>query len=113
MREDNEYVCPVCKGSEFRAYKLNLEQCVGCSLVLSPAIWQSHANEILEDEWFGEGYQPQTSCWVGWFESLNNRRTLRRLNGLELPGSRLLEIGVGSGSFLRAGTGQRLCCHRL
>ena len=60
MREDNEYVCPVCKGSEFRAYKLNLEQCVGCSLVLSPAIWQSHANEILEDEWFGEGYQPQT-----------------------------------------------------
>ena len=56
---------------------------------------------MLEEEWFGEDYQPQTSRWVGWFESWNNRQTLRRLNRLNLPGHRLLEIGVSSGSFLQ------------
>lgn len=102
MSEDNEQVCPVCAGAEFRAYKMGLERCAACGLVLSPAIWQPQANEALEEEWFGEDYQPATSRWVGWFESLNNRRTLRRLSKFDLSGRRLLEIGVGSGSFLQA-----------
>lgn len=102
MSEDVGHVCPVCAGTKFRAYKLGLEQCSACGLVFSPAIWQPQANEVMEEEWFGESYQPQTSRWVGWFQSLNNRRTLLRLRRLELPGRRLLEIGVGSGSFLQA-----------
>lgn len=71
-------------------------------MVLSPAIWQSRANEQLEDEWFGEAYQPETSFWVKLFESWNNRKTLARLAQATPPGRRLLEIGVGSGSFLNA-----------
>lgn len=102
MVENNKHVCPICTGAEFRVHKLGLEQCAACGLVFSPAIRQPQANEVLEEEWFGEDYQPQTSRWVGWFESLNNRRTLRRLSRLEFPGHRLLEIGVGSGSFLQA-----------
>lgn len=102
MSEDNEQVCPVCASAEFRAHKLGLERCAACDLVLSPIIWQPQANETLEEEWFGEDYQPQTSRWVSWFESLNNRRTFHRLSRLELPGRRLLDIGVGSGSFLQA-----------
>ncbi|MDD5034079.1 MAG: class I SAM-dependent methyltransferase [Methylococcaceae bacterium] len=71
-------------------------------MALSPSIWQPLANEILEDEWFGESYRPETSFWVRWFEAWNNRRTLGRLSRLVFPGRRLLEIGVGSGSFLQA-----------
>jgi len=69
---------------------------------VSPAIWQPHANELLEAEWFGEGYQPGTSCWVRWFEASNNRRTMRRLARAKIHGRRLLEVGVGSGTLLQA-----------
>jgi len=75
--------------------------CAGCGLVVSPAIWAPQANESLEEEWFGEGYEPVSSFWVRGFEAWNNRRTMARLAGRNLPGRRLLEIGVGSGSFLR------------
>lgn len=71
-------------------------------MVLSPAIWQPQANEAMEEVWFGEGYHPQGSFWVRWFETWNNRRTLGRLAGVKPSGYHLLEIGVGSGSFLQA-----------
>jgi 2-polyprenyl-3-methyl-5-hydroxy-6-metoxy-1,4-benzoquinol methylase len=94
--------CPVCGGTGLRAWQLGLLQCESCALVLSPAIWQPQANEQLEEEWFGEDYQPATSFWVGLFEKWNNRRTLARIAEVKPPGRRLLEIGVGSGSFLKA-----------
>jgi 2-polyprenyl-3-methyl-5-hydroxy-6-metoxy-1,4-benzoquinol methylase len=75
-------------------------KCKTCGLVVSPLIWQPQANESLEEEWFGQGYQSETSIWVKWFEALNNRQTLGRLAETRPPGRRLLEIGVGSGSFL-------------
>ena len=72
-------------------------------MVLSPAIWKQDVNEQINDKWFGEGYeQRKSSIWVVWFEAHNNRRTLSRLTRLSLTGKRLLEIGVGSGSFLGA-----------
>lgn len=77
-------------------------QCQSCCVVLSPAIWQLQANEQLEEEWFGEDYQPDKSFWVALFETWNNRKTLARLAQAKPPGRRLLEIGVGSGSFLSA-----------
>lgn len=77
-------------------------QCDACGVVLSPAIWQPQANEQLEEEWFGEDYQSKPSFWVALFETWNNRNTLARLAQANPPGHRLLEIGVGSGSFLNA-----------
>ena len=57
----------------------------------------------MEEEWFGEGYeQRKSSFWVHWFEVWNNRKTLGRLTSWSVTGNRLLEIGVGSGSFLKA-----------
>ena len=54
----------------------------------------------MEKEWFGEDYDPQQSPWVRFFEYWNNRRTFNRIISPSSAGSRLLEIGVGSGSFL-------------
>ncbi|MDD2768309.1 MAG: class I SAM-dependent methyltransferase [Methylococcus sp.] len=95
--------CPLCEESDFRQDRLGLLICNSCSLVLSPAIWQSQVNERMEEEWFGESYeQRKSSFWVRWFEAWNNRKTLSRLAAQALSGKRLLEIGVGSGSFLGA-----------
>jgi len=75
-------------------------QCSLCGLVVDPAVWKQCANEAMEREWFGEGYDPQESPWVRLFERWNNRRTYDRIASFSLTGRRLLEIGVGSGSFL-------------
>jgi len=69
-------------------------------LVVDPAVWKKDANEAMEKEWFGEEYDPQESPWVRRFEQWNNRRTLGRIASLSRKERRLLEIGVGSGSFM-------------
>lgn len=97
-----QQACPICTGIDFHLWKLGLVRCIACGVVLSPAIWQPQANERLEEEWFGEDYQPETSFWVALFETWNNRRTMTRLEQANPPGRRLLEVGVGSGSFLNA-----------
>lgn len=94
--------CPICNGGVFYPYKLGLVVCDACGMVLSPMIWHPEANEQLEEEWFGENYQLGTSFWVALFETWNNRKTLARIAQAEPLGRRLLEIGVGSGSFLNA-----------
>jgi 2-polyprenyl-3-methyl-5-hydroxy-6-metoxy-1,4-benzoquinol methylase len=75
-------------------------QCSRCGFVVNPAVWKQDANEAMEKDWFGEEYDPQESKWVHLFEHWNNRRTLGRIASLSLIGRRLLEIGVGSGSFM-------------
>lgn len=102
---ERERRCPLCGGLAFKPYRLGLLRCESCQLVLSPSIWQPQANERLEDEWFGEGYEAKkSSVWVEWFDAWNNRATLARLGlaPVSRQGKRLLEIGVGSGSFLKA-----------
>lgn len=95
--------CPLCSQKRFTQHWLGLLRCESCKLVLSSSIWQPQANEIMEDEFFGEGYEARkSSVWVEWFEASNNRKTLSRLNTIPTQGKRLLEIGVGSGSFLKA-----------
>lgn len=96
----NEQLCPVCNRAKYSTYKLGLLQCVSCGLVLSPAIWKPRVNEQMEEEWFGDDFQPETSFWVTLFEEWNNRRTFSRLAQANPQGHRLLEIGVGSGSLL-------------
>lgn len=95
-------VCPVCAADSFGAFKLGLFECMGCGVIISPLVWQSEANKAMEDRWFGEDYQVTASSYVRCFESWNNRRTLARLAHAYKGGGRLLEVGVGSGSFLDA-----------
>lgn len=99
----NKQLCPVCNGeSSFRTHKYGLLRCDACGLVVSPTVWLTDTNERMEELWFGEDYQRESSFWVEWFEAWNNRRTFSRLDAMNLVGKRLLEIGVGSGSFLNA-----------
>ncbi len=98
-------VCPICRGADFQPYKLGLVRCKSCDAVFSPTIWQPQANEQMEDEWFGADYQAESSVWVNAFQAWNNRKTLARLAQANPQGRRLLEIGVGSGSFLKAARG--------
>ena len=94
-------LCPSCGRAAFDPFRMNLLRCNACGLVVDRAIWQQSANATLEDEWFGEDYDPQCSPWVRLFERWNNKRTCKRITSLDLPGKRLFEIGVGSGSFLQ------------
>lgn len=83
-------------------FKLGLLQCANCRMIVSPAIFEPKANEQKNEEWFGYDYKSSRSFWVTLFEGYNDRKTLGRLSRARLSGSRLLEIGVGSGSFLNA-----------
>jgi len=97
--------CPLCGGTRFAGWRFGLLHCQNCGLVVNEAVWRPAANEQLNEAYFGENYEPVRSFWVRMFETLNNRRTmsnLRRAANLAAGtyGGRLLEIGVGSGSFL-------------
>jgi SAM-dependent methyltransferase len=91
--------CPLCGGADFAPSRFGLLACGGCGLIVAPSVWRPSENEALNRAFFGDGYEPVTSFWVRRFETANNLRTLRRLPP---GGGRLLEIGVGSGSFLAA-----------
>lgn len=96
-----ENPCPVCQGNQFESFKLGLLRCTCCGLVVSPKVWEDGVNEQMEDAFFGESYEGRkSSWWVDWFEERNNKRTLSRLHSVLPPPARLLEVGVGSGSFL-------------
>ena len=91
-------VCPLCDGSDFEHVRDELLRCRTCRLVLDPVIWHSSAPAQLEAEWFGSS--PERSKWLDVFEALNNRRTWKRLARYLRPHVSLLEVGIGSGSFL-------------
>jgi 2-polyprenyl-3-methyl-5-hydroxy-6-metoxy-1,4-benzoquinol methylase len=55
----------------------------------------------MQEVWFNDEGSIAPSFWVKQYERWNNQRTLSRLKREGLQGRRLLEIGVGSGSFLR------------
>jgi 2-polyprenyl-3-methyl-5-hydroxy-6-metoxy-1,4-benzoquinol methylase len=100
--KSSESRCWLCGYAKFEPVRFGLLNCAGCGLVVSPIIWKPKSNEKMEEEWFGEGYCQQSSVWVRLFEAWNNSRTLGRLIMAKPPGCRLLEIGVGSGTFLEA-----------
>ena len=56
----------------------------------------------MNEEAFGEAFDPERSAWVRWFQAWKNRRYLGNLRRAGVTGGCLLEVGVGSGSFLRA-----------
>lgn len=98
--EDMVLACPLCGGTNFLPWRFGLLRCEKCELVVDKAVWRRAVNEEMEDIFFGDGYKPVLSLWVRLFEAMNNRRTMRRLRRYAGSAGSLLEIGVGSGSFL-------------
>lgn len=93
--------CPLCNKSIFADWRFSLLHCKACDLVVADSVWRPGANEQFNEVSFGEQYTPVRSFWVRMFEEWNNRRTINRLSNIGgINGGRLLEIGVGSGSFL-------------
>jgi len=92
--------CPLCGGTDFKRWRFQLLRCKKCELVVDEAVWRPAANEEMEETFFGEAYEPVRSFWVRLFEDWNNRRTMSRLRRHAPLMGNLLEIGVGSGSFL-------------
>src|SRR5262245_52893894 len=91
--------CPLCGATKFANWRFGLLCCAQCDLVVADSIWQPAANEQLNAAAFGDNYESVRSFWVRMFERLNNRRTMNRFRRVIETG-RLLEIVVGSGSFL-------------
>lgn len=65
-------------------------------------IFEPELDRQLNEEAFGEGCDPERSFWVRLFQAWKNRRYLADLCRAGVTGGRLLEVGCGSGSFLRA-----------
>ncbi|HXG60971.1 MAG TPA: class I SAM-dependent methyltransferase [Planctomycetota bacterium] len=97
-----EPACPICGTAAPSPFRFQLLRCTTCTVILNPVIYRSGTAEILNEETFGDGYEPERSFWVRWFNSWKNRRYLGYLRDLGVTQGRLLEVGVGSGSFLRA-----------
>ena len=94
-------ICPLCHAQDFGAHRFGLLRCVNCGLVVDRRIFTPQLDRKVNAEAFGEAYEPERSCWVRWFHARNSRRYLRNLRRTGVTGGRLLEVGVGSGSFLR------------
>ncbi len=100
--DDMSRTCPLCGGTRFAGWRFELLRCEQCDLVMAESVWRPAANEQLNEASFGNDRKSVHSFWVRMFETLNNRRTISRLRraGDAGGGGRLLEIGVGSGSFM-------------
>jgi len=101
-RQSNSNGCPLCAGETFQPFRFRLLSCAGCGLVVDPALFRQGAAEALNERAFGDGYEIEPSFWVRWFGNAKNRRYLANLRRVGVTGGRLLEVGVGTGAFLRA-----------
>ncbi len=99
--------CPLCGCEQNSPWpRWDLLRCDECGLVFDRRVWRKGAELDSEREWFEEGYVGLPSPWVRIFENLNNQRTYRRIAPFLRNGARLLEVGVGSGSFLEYAKGK-------
>lgn len=94
--------CPLCGSGVSQRFRFSLLRCADCGLVVDAAVFHPCAAQHLNEEAFGDGYTIERSFWVRWFERMKNRRYLMNLRRARVSGGRLLEVGVGSGAFLRA-----------
>jgi len=96
-------LCSLCGNDQFSSARMNLVGCKACGCILDSKIWRASANLELEEEWFEQRYNLNLSFWVKMFEAWHNRQTIRSIiNFTQKKGGKLLEIGVGSGSFLNS-----------
>ena len=92
--------CPLCQGLRpFEPARFDLMSCTDCGLVVSTDIWTPQLDKRLDNEWFGESWDPAASIWTRWFEAIANHYLFKRIDHVSHGGS-LLEVGFGSGSFL-------------
>jgi len=94
--------CPLCGCERFGPFRFGLLCCARCALVVDRRIFVPELDRNINMEFFGEGYEPYSSVWVRWFFGWKNRRYLSNLRRVSVRGGRLLEVGVGDGSFLAA-----------
>jgi hypothetical protein len=104
--------CPLCAGCGFGPFRFGLVRCATCGLVVNPAIFSAGSGDALNQEAFGDAWDPETSFWVRWFQAWKNRRYLANLRRAGATRGRLLEVGVGSGSFLRAAREAGFCARK-
>lgn len=94
-------ICPLCKSLDFKSFKFNLTECKKCGLVVDEFIWVDNANKIMNEEHFGESIESrERTFWDVFFESIKNKKIINRLKLTKKRREKILEIGVGSGSFL-------------
>lgn len=94
--------CPLCTGHDFVSHRFGLLRCGTCGLIVNPRIFDAAAADVLNDETFGDTYDPECSSWVRWHTARRYRRYLGYLRRTGVTAGELLEVGVGAGSFLRA-----------
>jgi 2-polyprenyl-3-methyl-5-hydroxy-6-metoxy-1,4-benzoquinol methylase len=94
-----KFACPLCSDTRLGSWRFSLLRCARCEFIVNPALFRRGAGQELNEEAFGEGWEPETSCWVRWFQIWKNRRYLRTIQKFA-RGVRLLEVGVGGGRFL-------------
>lgn len=94
--------CPLCGAERFDAFRFGLLRCGNCRLVVDRRVFEPQLDRQLNEEAFGERYVPERSFWVRRFDAWKNRRYIANLRRAGVTRGRLLEVGVGSGSFLIA-----------
>jgi 2-polyprenyl-3-methyl-5-hydroxy-6-metoxy-1,4-benzoquinol methylase len=96
--------CPLCESTDKpQSWKFGLLRCSRCLMIFDEAIWNEYSNHELNGKFFEGESSDRSDRWTTYFEKMNNARTLASLKAFELrKSSRLLEIGVGSGSLLNA-----------
>lgn len=102
MSTGTDNPCPLCGHQGFAAFRFRLRRCTACGFVIDERIFQPELDRELNQDAFGEGYDPETSFWVRGFEAWKNRRYLANLRRAGMRQGKLLEVGVGSGSLLVA-----------
>lgn len=91
--------CVSCRSALFVPHRPGLLECVGCGLVLDPAVWVQQSNERLNEQFF-ETERPPAGRFDRAAERLRNQRVWKFLARYAAARPTLLEIGVGSGAFL-------------
>lgn len=92
-------MCPFCGGVGAEAVVRAFLRCSECGAVLNTS--RVPDDKALQSEWFEDIRHVQPSFWVRRFEQWNNRRAYLWLKPWLREGASILEVGIGSGSFLR------------
>ncbi len=96
-------ICPLCSEANDFNSVMNLFKCKACGMIFNAKVWNNFANINENKEWFENIYNKRSSFFISRFEKWNNKRTVSRIHDLFpiYKRRKILEIGVGSGSFLQ------------